>query len=91
MILSALTDKQLQSSAYLSGLSATNIKSSKLGDIGAKVKTAAAEDLLSLKAQFALGFAQTKFSSFDDMGRIWSDFADATLDRALELAWSEAA
>ena len=91
MILSALTDKQLQSSAYLSGLSDTYIKTSKLGGISAKVKTAATKDLLSLKAQFALSFAQTKFSSFDDMGRIWSDFADATLDRALELAWSEAA
>jgi len=91
VILSALTDQQLQSSEYLSGVSDAFKTSETLGDIHAKVKTATTEKLLSLKFQFALSFAQTDFSSFDEMGRVWSSFADATLDRAIELAWSDAA
>jgi len=91
VILSALTDQQLQSSAYLSGVSDTYNAPANLGTLRAKVKTATAEALLSLKAEFALGFAQIKFSSFDDMSQIWSEFADATLERALELSWREAA
>jgi len=91
VILSALTDTQLLSSSYLSGLSENYKPPEKLAAIGSKVKTASPEALLELKAEFSLSYAQTELSSFDAMGQIWSDFADATLDRALELAWQGAA
>ena len=91
MILSALTPLKLQASAYLSGI-VDNIEApKKLSDILADVEQATAEDLLVLKAQFSLSLAQTDFPTFDEMGQVWSSFADATIDRALELAWHGAA
>jgi len=47
--------------------------------------------LLALKAQFSLAIATTEFASFDEMGKVWSQFADSTIDRALELAWAQTA
>ena len=47
--------------------------------------------LLALKAQFSLAIATTEFASFDEMGKVWSQFADSTIDRALELAWGQTA
>ena len=91
MTRSALTDQQLQSSAYLSGISGEYKEPVQLGTLLTKTASATAAELLTLKAQFSLGFAQTEFSTFDDKGQIWSEFADATIDRALDLAWTEAA
>jgi len=87
----ALTDEQLQSSVYLSGVTEPTDYPDNLGDLLAKVSTANAACLLELKAHFSLRFAQSNFTSFDEMGRVWSDFADATIDQALNLAWRETA
>ena len=91
MIVSSLTDKQLHASPYLSELASTFPAPDTLGALRAKVDAASAEQLLDLKAEFALSFVKTQFSTYDEMGHIWSDFADATINRALELAWRSAA
>lgn len=84
-------EAQLRHSDYLSGLATRFATPGTLEDIETEVRSASAETLPELKARFALVFAQTKFDNFDDMGRVWTQFADATIDRALKLAWAEAA
>ena len=91
MTLSALSRQQLESSPYLSGIASQYGYDHSLSDLHASIAHADSETLLSLKAQFSLALAQTAFSNFDEMGRVWSDFADATINRALELAWTQAA
>lgn len=91
MTLSALSPKQLEFSPYLNGIAKLHGRGHSLADIHASVATADEETLLLLKARFSLALAETTFSSFDEMGRIWSAFADATIDRVLELAWEQAA
>ena len=81
----------LRHSDYLSGLAPRFAEPGSCSDILSQVSDASAADLPVLKARFALAFAQIKFDDFDEMGRIWTGFADATLDRALALAWQEAA
>lgn len=91
MILPALTKDRVQFSAYLSAIKQHYDAAENLETIIGRVPTANAYDLLTLKSQFSLCWAKTEYLSFDEMGEIWSRFADATLDRALELAWIEAA
>ena len=91
MIHKALSEKQLGSSSYLSGIAELNLPALTLKEIQAAVAHADEEALLDLKQRFSLAYAQTSFASFDEKGRMWSTFADATIDRALELAWKQAA
>jgi len=77
----------LRHSNYLSGLAARFANPGSCADILGAVSHASAEDLPNLKARFALAFAQEEFANFDKAGRIWSGFADATIDRALVHAW----
>ena len=86
-----LKDSQLQFSAYLKDISEDYNRPEKLGRLMTDIQTSDASQLLELKAQFSLSFAQTDFSTFDEKGQAWSNFADATLQRALELAWAESA
>lgn len=81
----------MRHSEYLSSLAARFTEPGTLETIQADVKTATADALPGLKSRFALVFAQTAFTDFDEIGRLWTQFADATIDRALELAWAEAA
>lgn len=91
MILSGLTDRQLEFSPYLRGIADRYSQAGSLSDLLAKVPDTSAEGLLELKAQFSLELAKTTFASFDEIGEVWSRFADKTIDRALELAWTETA
>jgi glutamate-ammonia-ligase adenylyltransferase len=86
----ALTKPQIALSPYLSEISTQHGESHDLETLYAAVETADAGSLLSLKAIFALAFSCTEFESFDDAGEIWSRFADATIQRALSLAWEQA-
>ena len=87
----ALSQWQVELSPYLSQITREYGNTHSLEDIYVGVETADAEELLSLKAKFALTFSKTSFTSFDELGRVWSRFADATLNRAVELAWEQAA
>ena len=87
----ALTRRQIGLSPYLSNISQEHGDNHALDDLFTSVETADAELLLSIKAKFALTLSKTKFTSFDEMGHIWSRFADATIDRAVQLAWKQAA
>lgn len=91
MTLSALTRQQLESSPYLNQIAKQYGDTQILSEIQEAVSSADADTLLSLKARFSLALAQTNFSNFDEMGRVWSHFADATIHRALQLAWHDAA
>ena len=91
MKLYALSRQQVECSPYLSGIAEKYGAAQSLVDLQSTVATADREALLSLKARFSLTFAQSKFSSFDERGSAWSHFADATIDRALQLAWMDAA
>lgn len=91
MTLSALSRQQIESSAYLGEIAKHHGYNHSLSDLHASVARADSETLLSLKARFSLALTQTTFSTFDEVGHVWSDFADATIDRALELAWQQAA
>ena len=86
-----LSQWQVELSPYLSQITREYGNTHSLEDIYVGVETADAEELLSLKAKFALTFSKTSFTSFDELGRVWSRFADATLNRAVELAWEQAA
>lgn len=87
----ALSRQQLESSPYLNGIAKQYGYNHSLSDLHETIAHADAEALLSLKARFSLALAQTAFTSFDEMGRVWSTFADATIDRALDIAWEQAA
>lgn len=87
----ALNRQQIEYSPYLSDIAGTFGYSESLSELHESVAKANREVLLSLKARFSLALAQTEFSSFDEQGRVWSRFADATIDRALQIAWQEAA
>ena len=91
MTVSALSPQQIEVSAYLSAISDQYAGLPKLEALIDKVATANAEELLSLKAQVSLAITQTDFTSYDEMGETWSRFADATINRALSLAWIECA
>lgn len=91
MTLPALSRQQVEFSSYLSEIAKQYGHDNALSDIQAAVASADCETLLSLKAKFSLALAQTTFATFDERGRVWSEFADATIDRALELAWQQAA
>ena len=88
---SALSRVQLNSSAYLSQIAQQYGYDHSLSELQNSIASADSETLISLKAKFSLALAQTPFQSFDEMGHVWSDFADATINRALELAWQHAA
>jgi len=62
-----------------------------MGELLSAVKYADHESLLALKARFSLALTQTEFTNFDEQGKVWSEFADATINRALKLAWQDAA
>ena len=87
----ALNRRQIGLSPYLSSIYEEHGDSHALDDLYASVRTADAETLLSIKAKFALSLSKTKFTTFDDIGQVWSRFADATLHRATQLAWEQAA
>ena len=91
MTISALSRQQIESSSYLSDITNQYGAAQDSSILRQAVSTAEPSSLLSLKAQFSLGIATANFSSFDEMGRVWTEFADATIDRALELAWRQAA
>ena len=91
MTLSALSPQQLDQSPYLNGIAQQYGYEQDLAGLLKSVRDVTAERLPVLKARFSLAFAQTRFSNFDEMGRIWSQFADATISRALELAWQHCA
>ena len=82
---------QLSASPYLSALAERFPLSESCADIEAQLNHTESADLPHLKAKFALAFARHDFEDFDEMGRIWTRFADITIDRALELAWQETA
>ena len=81
----------LRHSPYLNGLAVRFGTPVQLSDLMRAVGTADPDGLLELKARFALSFAQNTFDDFDEMGRVWTAFADATIDRALQLAWQDTA
>ena len=91
MTLPTLSRQQVEFSPYLSEIARQNGHCLDLKDLQAAVASADSETLLSLKARFSLALAQTTFANFDERGSVWSEFADATIDRALELAWQQAA
>lgn len=91
MALSALTEDQIKASPYLSGIAEHYGYNLSIEDILAAVSCANETDLIELKKQFSLAIALTDFQSFDDAGYAWTDFADATIKRAMELAWHQAA
>jgi len=86
-----LSHQQIESSPYLRGIADEYGDTKSLNELHAAVAGADADTLLALKARFSLALAQTEFATFDKKGRVWSDFADATIDRALQLAWRDAA
>ena len=88
---SPLNHQQLESSLYLSGIAKTFGDSQDMGELLSAVKYADHESLLALKARFSLALTQTEFTNFDEQGKVWSEFADATINRALKLAWQDAA
>ncbi len=83
----AISQDQLRHSAYLHDLSERFPVHEPLEKLLEHLNAADADVLPELKARFALNFALTSFSDFDEMGRVWTQFADATIDRALALAW----
>ena len=87
----ALTHRQIGLSPYLSNISEAYGDNHTLEDLYARVETADAETLLSIKAKFALILSKTTFATFDEIGQVWSRFADATLTRAVDIAWEQAA
>ena len=80
---------QLRHSPYLAELASHFGEPKPYGSIRDKVSQASAKELQTLKAKFSLAFATTKFDEFDQAGQVWSEFADATIQRALELAWND--
>lgn len=88
---SALSPKQLESSPYLSGIAEKFGDAHSLSELSDSVSNADPDTLLSLKARFSLALTQSDFTTFDEQGRVWSGFADATIDRALHIAWQDAA
>jgi len=87
----ALSHQQIESSPHLRGITDEYGDTKSLNELHAAVAGADADTLLALKARFSLALAQTEFATFDEQGRVWSHFADATIDRALQLAWRDAA
>ena len=87
----ALNRRQIGLSPYLSNISEVYGDNHTLEDLYANVATADAATLLSIKAKFALALSTTAFPTFDEIGQVWSRFADATLNRATQLAWEQAA
>ena len=83
----AFSNEALRQNPYLSDLAERFPNSETLEGLHSRLATAEAEDLPQIKGQSSLGFARTHFQDFDDMGRTWTVFADATIDRALQLAW----
>ena len=86
-----LKDDQLRASLYLRELNRSNNKLAHFDDLVARISGVDAEGLLQLKSEFTLAYVQTNFSSFDEAGYVWSSFADATIDRAIDLAWEKTA
>ena len=82
---------RLRHSPYLSQVAERFSSPASLDTLHAQIEQADGSALLALKGQFALAFAQTDFPDFDEQGRVWSHFADATIARALRLAWDGAA
>jgi glutamate-ammonia-ligase adenylyltransferase len=89
--LTGLTDRQLEFSPYLRDIAHRYPNCGDFDEIIAKVAGASAHDLLELKSQLSLRLTQTNFDSFDEIGDVWSNFADLTIDRALTLAWAQTA
>lgn len=77
----------LRHSPYLNDLSQQFGQPDTLETLFSEIETADADELPSLKGRFALAFARTAFQDYDEMGRVWTAFADATIDRGLTLAW----
>jgi len=86
-----LSSEQIESSPYLSNIVQQYGKDQSIKTLIDSVEMADSSLLLALKAQFSLAIATTEFASFDEMGKVWSQFADSTIDRALELAWAQTA
>ncbi len=83
----ALSKDTLQHSPYLSDLTERFPQTDTLEGLLSEILTAPADELPLIKGRFGLTFARTEFHDFDEMGRVWTAFADATIDRGLELAW----
>lgn len=86
-----LSSEQIESSPYLSDIVRQYGEDQSIKTLNDSVGMADSSSLLALKAQFSLAIATTEFASFDEMGKVWSQFADSTIDRALELAWRQTA
>lgn len=85
----------LEASPYLSEL-LSRFGAPGPGDMGAAIKAvshATADELPELKARFNLGWATKALLSdcdYDGLGRLQSAFADSAIQRALNLAWTDA-
>ncbi len=86
-----LSSHQIGASPYLSDIAQQYGDDQSIRDLTDAVSTADPATLLELKARFSLALATTEFPSFDEVGMVWSQFADATIDRALQLAWRQIA
>ena len=86
-----LSSLQVEASPYLSDISQQYGDIQSISALTDAVSSADPSSLLELKSRFSLAIATTEFSSFDEMGEIWSKFADATIQRALQLAWRQVA
>lgn len=87
----ALSPRQIESSPYLNDIAQRYREIPDLDYLLASVSSADSDSLIETKAMFSLAFARTSFSTFDEMGRVWSKFADVTISRALKLAWQDVA
>lgn len=88
---SSSVSAQLRHSPYLADLASRFDAPGSLETILKEIPEASALELQTLKAKFSLAFARENFDNFDDAGRVWSNFADATIERALHIAWNEIA
>jgi len=86
-----LSSLQIEASPYLRDIAQQYGDIQSIRSLTDAVSTADSTSLLELKSRFSLAIATTEFSSFDEMGKVWSGFADATIDHALKLAWQQVA
>lgn len=86
-----LSSLQIEASPYLREIAKQYGDVQSVRALIKAVPTADSTSLLELKSRFSLAIATTEFTSFDEMGKVWSQFAASTIDRALELAWEQTA
>jgi len=86
-----LNSLQIKASPYLSDIAEQYGDVQSVRALSDAIATADSSSLLELKSRFSLAIATTEFTCFDEMGKVWSQFAASTIDRALELAWEQTA